>query len=263
MSVPLPRARTNADDNLGISVLYIGGGKSGKTTCAMSWPDPFVLYFDHNVDGLRATNPTPPYLLADDLKPDPITALTGQILPAIAAGRIGELTDRPVKTIVVDSLTVLLGNVLARKINPSGPLKGYDNFGALLYLSENLVAGQLKKLVSRGYNVVCTVHLGDYGGENQPSAFRPTIPGSYRDQLCGVFGATLLTRGEQVTRTVTKGGQSTTETVTEHYVLTSNPDRRYDGIGDTLGREGGRFRPLPPKLDGRYPSLAKAWGLPE
>src|SRR5262245_55038269 len=107
----------------------------------MSWPDPFAIYLDANTAGLRATNPTPPHLLVDDLQPDPISALSQQVCPAIANGKIGELTDRPVRTIVIDPITALLGEHLARKISPNGPLKGFDHYGAILYQAENIISG--------------------------------------------------------------------------------------------------------------------------
>ena len=261
--IALPRARTAADEALGLSILYIGPPKSGKTTCALSFPDPFVFYFEPNLAGLRASNPTPPYLLVDDMKPEPIAALQQQILPAIAAGRIGELTDRPVKTLVFDSLTVLLGEHLSKKIRGAkDALKGFDDFGMFLYAAENLISGQLTPLCRRGFNVVATVHLAEYGGGDEPSTRRPSIPGNFRNILCSRFDAVLLTGSELAARKV-RGPNGTESVVREpdYFVQTINPDRSYEGIGDGLGRTGGHFRTLPPKLDGRYPSLATAWGL--
>jgi len=71
-----------------------------------------------------------------------------------------------------------------------------------------------------------------------------------------------LTGSEMVPEKDGKGGL-TGKRLPEYFVNTVNPDRSYEGIGDGLGRVGGRFNPLPPRLDGRFPSLAKAWGLEE
>ena len=107
---PLPKARSTSDIAApNVSVLYLGPPKSGKTTCALSWPKPFVIYVEPNLAGLLGTHGIP-YLTVDDMKPNPIAALQQQILPAIAAGRIAELTGgAEAETLVFDSLTVLLG----------------------------------------------------------------------------------------------------------------------------------------------------------
>jgi hypothetical protein len=186
--------------------------------------------------------------------------LQQQILPAIAAGRIAELTDRPVQTLVFDSLTVLLGEHLSKRIRGTkDSLKGFDDYNAFLYQAENFISGQITPLVRRGFNVVCTVHIGEFGNDNEPTTRRPQIPGSFRNVLCSRFGAVLLTGSEQVPEYV--DGKPTGKRIADYFVQTVNPDRSYEGIGDGLGRPGGRFKPLPSRLDGRFPSLAKAWGL--
>lgn len=274
----LPKARNTADVQLpNVSVLYLGPPKSGKTTCALSWPDPFVFNFEPNLAGLLGADKVP-YLTVDDMGPDVMAKLQGQILPAIAAGRIGEITDKPVRTLVFDSLTVLLGGILAGKISNGTTLTGYDQFGTFLYQAENFISGQLTPLVRRGFNVVATCHLAEYGGESimqkdergrlvpvgaKPTYRRPQVPGAFRNVLCSKFDSILLTGSELVRTKVTEKGVDRIVTEPSYYVETINPDRSYEGIGDGLGRKGGRFRPLPPKLDGRYPALAKAWGLPE
>jgi len=257
---PLPTARSTSDVMLpNISVLYLGPPKSGKTTCALSWPAPFVFYSEPNLAGLLGTADVP-YLTVDDMSPEPITALQQRILPAIANGRIKELSGgREVHTLVFDSLTVFL-DILMRKIAGNQPMKGYDQYGQFLYQAENLINGQLTPLVRRGFNVVCTCHIGDYGNDNEPTTRRPAVTGKLRNILCSRFDTVLLTGSEMVPEKDAKGGL-TGKRFADYFVNTINPDRSYEGIGDGLGRQGGRFKPLPPRLDGRYPSLAAAWGL--
>ena len=88
----LPKAHhTSEITHVCTSVIYVGVPKSGKTTCALSWPDPFVIDFGSNLSGLSSTLADIPYLLSKDLGATSeavIQNLTMILLPAIKAGRI-------------------------------------------------------------------------------------------------------------------------------------------------------------------------------
>jgi len=277
--VTLPKARSTTDvDVPAVSVLYIGPAKSGKTTCALSWPSPLVLYFEPNMAGLIGTHDIP-YLTVDDMKPDVISALQQVILPTILNGKIAEIVgERPIRTIVFDSLTELLGTHMSKSVRGAKEtLKGFDDFGTFLYRSENFMHAQILPLVRAGFNVVCTCHITQMGGEpimqkdardkwvqvgTEPIFRRPAIPGRFRDLVASRFDAVLLTGSELVAERNAAGGV-TGGRASSFFVETINPDRSYEGIGDGLGKQDGRFTRLPPRLDGRYPSLAKAWGFAE
>lgn len=272
----LPRAHNPEDIDIpAVSVLYIGPPKSGKTTCALSYPKPFVLYFEENKAGLIGTHDLR-YLTVADMQPEPIAALQQIILPTIARGGIGDIVgDFEPRTIVFDSLTELFGTHMSRAVRGAKEsLKGFDDFATFLYRSENFLVNHVLPLTRLGFNVVATCHIADIGGEpimqkvgekweqvgREPLYRRPAIPGRFRDLLCSRFDAVFLTSSELVAERNDKG-TVTGRQVESYYVSTINPDRTYEGIGDGLGKEGGRFRKLPPRIDGRYPALAKAWGF--
>lgn len=273
----LPKARDAAPSAVPVtSVLYIGPPKSGKTTCALSWPDPFVFDFGSNLAGLHGQLVIPPHILGKDLG-DTSAAILAKleqlVLPAIANGRIAEMTDRPVRTIVFEDLTYLFSEHLDKAVRgPKEALSGFDDYGTFLHKAENLTL-RMTDLTLAGFNVVATVHLGEEGGKDimqkvndkwekvgsTPIKRRPIIPGKFRDILCGRFENALLTQ-RHISKQIIKGAAAD---VVEFYVYTINPDTTYEGIGEGFGRPGGRFKPLPPKTDGRYPQLAKAWGIDE
>lgn len=276
----LPRAHNTADVDVPcVSVLYVGPPKSGKSTCALSWPDPLVFDFGSNLAALMGSEKLP-YVKGSDLGRDSgtiITALENVVLPGLAAGRVAEITDQPVRTIVFEDLTYLLGEHLSKVVRGAkDSLAGFDDYGSFLHKSENLVL-KMVNLVHSGFNVVATVHIAESGGDDimekdkvsgkwqrvgsKPITRRPAIPGRFREIICSRFDAALLTQRHLSKRVVAEGGKSVAQDVAEYYVYTINPDTTYDGIGQGLGREGGKFKPLPPKIDGRYPSLAAAWGL--
>jgi hypothetical protein len=45
------------------------------------------------------------------------------------------------------------------------------------------------------------------------------------------------------------------------YFVRTVPTSKYQNAGDGVG--GGKYNVLPPKLEGTYPSLCKAWGIDE
>jgi len=275
----LPRAHSTADTLIPyVSVLYVGVPKSGKSTCALSWPDPLVLDFGANLAALQGSHDLP-YLKGTDIAPDSagiITRLEQVIIPAIANGRVSEITDKPVKTIVFEDLTYLLGEHLDKVVRGSKEsLEGFADYGTFGHKAENLIL-KMVNLTHAGFNVVATIHLGERGGEDirqkindkweivgqKPIKRRPVITGQFRDIICGRFDNALLTQ-RHLTKKLQKNAAGVIETVdvAEYYVYTINPDSTYEGIGQGLGREGGKFHALPAKVDGRYPALAKAWGL--
>ena len=275
----LPRARNTADTLIPyVSVLYVGTPKSGKSTCALSWPDPLVLDFGSNLAALQGSHDLP-YLKGTDIAADStgiITRLERIIIPAIANGRVGEITDKPIRTIVFEDLACLLGEHLDKVVRGAKEsLNGFDDYGTFGHKAENLIL-KMVNLTYAGFNVVATIHLGERGGEDirqkidgkweitgqKPIKRRPIVSGQFRDIICGRFDNALLTQ-RHLTKKLQKNAAGVIETVdvAEYYVYTINPDSTYEGIGQGLGREGGKFNPLPPKVDGRYPALAKAWGL--
>jgi AAA domain len=276
----LPKARNTADTPVPcISVLFIGPPKSGKSTCALSFPAPLVLDFGSNLAALMGSDNIA-YLKGSDLgatSGEIIRSLEQLVIPAIANGRVQEITDQPVKTVVFEDLTYLLGEHLGKVVRGAkDTLSGFEDYGTFLHKAENLIL-KMTDLVHHGFNVVATCHLAETGGDDimqkdsngkwvkvgsKPVERRPAIPGRFREILCARFDAALLTECH-LTVVTAKNDKGVVEAqkIPEYFVWSINPDSTYEGIGQGLGREGGKFKPLPPKLDGRYASLAKAWGL--
>ena len=281
----LPKAHQTADiKRAPTSVLYVGPPKSGKTTCALSWPRPLVIDFGSNLSGLSGSVENIPYLLSKYLGSTSeavINTLTMRLLPALQAGRIHEIAEpeQPVETIVFEDLTYLLGEHLDRMVRGAKEaLSGFDDYGTFLHRAENIIV-QMTDLTRAGFHVVATIHLGEEGGKDimerdnrgrwqkvgsTPTKRRPIVPGKFREIISGKFENVLLTQ-RHMSKRVQPNAQGVAEAVdvAEYYVYTINPDSTYEGIGEGFGRPGGRYKPLPSKLDGRYPSLARAWGILE
>ena len=266
-SFSLPTARrTDSDRELKFSVLYQGPPKSGKTHCAVSWPDPLVLYTETN----RATlekHPGVRYLLPPDWDND-INKLEIRILPELEHRRAHHLVGLPelssaVQTIVLDSMTVALADI-QRDIQGAKDKMTMNDFGRFLVRGESFVRRLVELTQPRGdhpgYNVVMTVHerdvTDDAGGLVKMA---PAIMGQLKDLVSRFFDTVLICEAATEYKVETSSnGPAVRVPTTVHRVWSVPPDV-YHVCGDGVG--GGRLQTLPPNLDGTYASLSKAWGL--
>jgi hypothetical protein len=86
----------------------------------------------------------------------------------------------------------------------------------------------------------------------------PKIEGAFRRELLAMVDSVLWTNAQRREVEVNAAGATKRETRVEYWVDTV-PTDKFRRAGDGIG--GGRYRTLPPRLEGTYQSLANAWGI--
>lgn len=243
------------------TVLYQGPPKSGKTHCALSWPNPGVLYTETNLATARKLVDEGRILLPHRWNQD-VNELELKIIPKLEARKADEVFGHPVDTIVLDSMTEALAMV-QRDIQGSKEKMSINDFGRFLVRGETLVRRLIALAQPQGqhpgYHVVMTVHerdvTDDAGGLVRVT---PAIMGQLKDLVARFFDTVLVCEAHVETKMEnTPTGSIRTRTI--DYRVWSVPPDDYHTCGDGVG--GGRLKRLPASLDGTYPTLAKAWGV--
>lgn len=249
------------------SVLYWGRPKTGKTHCMLTWPKPFVIYWDDNLSTLLKfkvpfvhTNEKGERLTWEDFEK--------YILPAIRNRTIDA------ETIVFDSYSYASQD-LRKSMQGSADKMPIAKWGSIM---DRLFAATKDMTEAclpdpsdpnkRTYNFIASVHeqpvLGDDG---ELVKFKAAIQGQFAEWLPRFFDTVLVTdvkiekQPDPITKVV---GNSAT-----YFVHTVSPDKYWiagDGVGGDLGDKSVEFSPTMPKklpatLSGTYQSLSKAWGI--
>lgn len=240
-----------------ISILEFGESDSGKTWCALTFPDPLVVYFDSNLSTLRKF-PNVPFLT-----PTSWLEIERDVLPAIRGRKLSELAGRKVQTVIFDSLTFFNSMRMAELTN-KGKMEMANTQWSDLYANLNAVvragADATRPLSGRPdaetYHFICTVHktikLDKKGTVLKVS---PTVDGQMRDQLYSFFDAVLVFDSQTVPKSIPQDSGRPPKTVyeKERFAWTVDPDL-YTKAKNHIG-------PIPAKIIPTYENLSKFWGL--
>ena len=235
------------------SVLYWGPAKSGKTHQALTWPDPFVCYFDNNLATLLKFDV--PYVALNSF-----AEFESEVMPAIRTKKI------KAKTIVIDSYS-FAAQYLRQETQGSSDKMPIHAWGTVM---DKLwrVTKELTELASQedGYNIIATVHERDVtDGDGGLIRFDPAIQGQFKDWLPRFFDTVLVMQKEQKKEAV-NGKIMETVSYVAHTVPPTSHWICGDGVGGGIGDKSEDVAPgvpkaLPGKLSGTYTSLMEAWGL--
>lgn len=158
--------KTASDYKVGsaLAILLVGEQKSGKTNVAMSFPDPYVLDLDKNLDSaVRELAPDKKWWYdrptdgLDMSKPEEAAKVYNKAMECLKAAVI----DAQVKTIVIDSLSTLSLHMCDHILAEAARMEGkkidklrIQDYGSVLSLFQKLV-GFLRAC---GKTVVLTSH---------------------------------------------------------------------------------------------------------
>lgn len=231
-----------------MTVLYVGLAKTGKTHNAISWPRAKIISFDPNLAVLDKFN-------ADYQRCQDWRKFKMDLLPKIVS------REWDCDTIVVDSISV--ANDACIQAAKTQGLKGFDLWG-WVYESFMSAMNDLIEVANphplgdrRSYNVVCTCHE-QMITDDKGNLLRITLKmgGQSKDSTAQLFNTVLNCQTELESKI--SGGE--VKRMPSYFVWTVPPDS-YRIAGDGVG--GGKYKVLPSRLTGTYPSLAAAWGLPQ
>ena len=240
-----------------IALLEFGEQDTGKSYCALTFPDPFVMYFDTNLSTLRKFKDIP------FVTPTTWLEIERDILPAIRNRKLSELVGRKVQTIVVDSLT-FFNAMRQAELTSRGKMEMTNIHWSELYASLHALVqsgAQATKPLSGNpdaetYHFVCTVHKTMRAGKKgENPKIVPTVDGQMRDQLPSFFDAVLSFDSRSVAKSVPMGDGKPAKTVytKERFAWTIDPD--------TLTKTKNHVGPIAHMIIPTYDTLAKSWGL--
>jgi hypothetical protein len=270
---PLAKIQSSSHiPQLNVSLIYQGAPKSGKSTYALTWPDPFVFYFDKNMGVLRE-HPGVPFIQLDSWE-----EIEQRWLPAIANRRLTELvqafTDddgqKPyatykVRTLVVDSFTNFLNMNYtqleqAAPIGKNGEKDGYwiwreyfNRANRFINICTQASIPNPRRPQSETYHFVGTVHeKSEYDSTGVLLSTGPSVQGKLAEQFASYFDAVLLTEcinGPSVEVPPAKPGAAPTKLRTKQYFIHAAD------YGVRRSAISGEFAKLPPKLNGDYATI--------
>lgn len=224
------------------AVLLQGRQKTRKTTCALTFPDPFVISVDPN------RSPLAFFPDAQVVIPKDVATVEREILPALQAGKVDA------GTVVLDSFS-FFSDLWADRVMGTATSYGRGQGQASGVTLRRFLLQLIElKIAARPYNLVITVHESLRSeGEDGPKRIEPHTIGALRESLGKFFDLVLLL--EMANRTVTEGGRSRVETVCLGHSV--SPDKFRSAGGSLWGRH------MPPTIENpSYQTLRAAVGLP-
>lgn len=243
----------NADNGEhGYVVAYGGDSGSGKTRCALSWPEPIRgIYADVNT--LTLTTEIEKGRDIDLKVIEKWEQYEALFVPAVE----NRLLD--CKTIVVDTLDFLsniMWDMLRESVSKKGEGRGVltiPNFGEglnkLLKTTERLIRSTRYIKGKPSYNVIFTYHLNDVKDSDGATVkVTPALMGAAKDVIGSCFDTSLLCDSKRIGTPVTKEGRKTTEYRKEFFVHTAAPSREFNSLCKT----GPQF---PVQCSGMYEDL--------
>ena len=267
MSTAAPQRRwatqvTSPDTADVASLLYMGAPKSGKTRVALTWPNPFVVYWDNNRATLLA-HPGIPFVV-----PESREQWVKEILPWMVSAAFAD--EHPtVETIVFDTFSMFATRQEMEVRGKSETMQAKDGDWQTLKNRHISDFNQLARLhngttaTGRRYNMIVTCHEQEqYAStgvmqEQKLVGVKPLVAGQMSALLAGQFDLVLCLERRVVAFRQT--GKPTT--MTAQYVARAleRPEHKNPAGGTLWGKT------LPPgDLDDvSYQGLRKLCGLPD
>lgn len=228
------------------AILLVGPPKAGKTCFAASFPRPYFLQVDNNLDSaLRVT-------VGKEIKYDlPTTEVKtpGEVWKKCLEQLKAAMADPTIDTIVVDSLTVLSEYMCAWCIAEHVRMGDTDgkgkpittmtipDYGKLLTMFRGLIFD----LRSTGKYIICTVHKTSWTDEDTKVTHHTlALPGQAKDTLGGLFTDVIGCVAEQI-----PGGKM-------RYSLRTVPLSQWPPLGTSV-------RTLPHNIDITDKKPAEIW----
>lgn len=199
---------TSHISQLNVSVLYQGPPGEGKTTYALSWPNPFVLYFDKNLGTLRDF-PGIPFVTPQtwqEVDQVWIPAIQNRRLTELVQGFVDDNGQHPypnykVRTLVIDSFTNFV-NMNVLELGDGGAKSlGYDGwdtyYGRINRLMTATTASAIynpKRPTQESYHVVGTIHEDNQRDEKgNLTGIKPSVQGKMANHFTSYWDTVLLT----------------------------------------------------------------------
>lgn len=231
-----------------LAILLVGEQKSGKTGIAGSFPDPYFLDLDKNLDsfvrvagGKRFWFDTPTDGL--DLT-DPVQA--AKVYPTAMAQLKAAALDPTIRTLVIDSLSTLCNHMAVYIMSEAARIEGkkvdqlrIQDYGTIMSLLNKLVAF----LRATNKIVIVTSHQS-WDKDDVTGAVRYTlaIPGQMKHNLGAFFTDVWGTMVEQA------GGGKV------KYTIRTRPSGYHVALGTSI-------RALPASIDVTDKTPAQIWDL--
>ena len=258
--IPTPPEDIPAEQQ-NFNVMYAGFPKTGKTHCLGSWPDPLVIYTDHNTATIRKHGvPFVPVRDWPTFKNHIIPALEKRSWFSTREDGEVELVPFSFRSLVVDTATTLADYLLDYLIN-TRRLEGYELWGQYLgdFMSamRTVVSMATPSSDSPSCNVLVGCHLHDVlNSSGHVAKTQLDISGRSAVHLPKLFDTILLCRSQPV-----NADKQNPQLVTgaEYFCHTLNPSRFIEFVGG----EGSKYNKLPPKTGGTFAELMAAWGVPQ
>lgn len=256
----VPKIKILSTDNIKqnrVALLFWGESDTGKTFSALTFPNPFVVYFDTNMSTLRKF-PGVPFMT-----PASWLEVERDIIPAIKNRRLSELVGRKVETVIFDSLT-FYNSMRVAELSNRGKMEMsnlhwselYAGLNGLCWAGANATKPLSDKPDAETYHFICTVHKTTrMGKKGEVLKVAPTVDGQMRDQLHSFFDAVLCFDSQSVARTLPSEGGRPGKTVYEkqRFAWTVDPD--------TFTKAKNHIGPIPAKIIPTYESLCAYWHL--
>lgn len=278
-TAPKPAARqlliqsTSHIPQLNVSLIYQGPPKQGKSTYLLSWPSPFVLFFDKNLGVLR-DHPGIPYVTPpswEEVERDWIPAIANRRLTELVQNFTDESGSKPyasykVRTLGLDSFTNFL-NMLYIELEQNIPItksgepdthwlwrEYFNRANRFINVCTQATIHNPKRPQLETYHFVGTVHeKSEYDNKGQVTEVSASVQGKLSGQFASYFDAILLTEcmtGPTVELPPEKPGAPPSTKRLKNYFI-----HAADASNVRKSAISGEFSKLPPKLKGDYATL--------
>lgn len=226
------------------ATLLWGPSLTRKTSYALTWPSPLVIYFDPDSTTLELAPSPVPFIVISDV------ATLDRICEDVQRRRMTEIVrqmpgfeDYTVRTVIADSLTYLgrlIDNDLGEPNKSTWPAKKRIMHRSLLTLTE----ATKWRAGAEQYYLVATVHEQERcDSEGRVKEVTTAISGGFGQELFSYFSDVLVTRC-----TPSQTGNP------KYYVRAAPPSALYRTVGMR-----GVLNPPAQLDDAMYPTLARYW----
>lgn len=247
-----------------ITLLGLGFEKSGKSTLALSLPEPILcIQTDPNREALKAAVAAGRDIQVVDVSvdagPEAWRDFRQVLLPALVNREL------PIASIVLDSYAYMFQSLQTFTPKTENGFEYWDK----VRTEADKTTRQLVETASvypsdptrPRYHVAVTCHLQELTNDKgSVIGFRPAVQGGFKNELGRIFGTVLYLEGGS--EQVFEAGKPP-KRVAVHRAHTVSPNE-YIRCGDSVGSPIGKWNVLPPTIDEpSYEKLADLWGFPK